>query len=74
MFWEAELAVRCEKEGFKLAALMLTNITNSTTQLLVQGEWAEKLKSRPEDRWVDMENTLSRKKQAWPWIQEMLTV
>ena len=69
---EVELASRCEKEDFKLAALMLTNISNSKTQLLVQGEWAEKLKSKPEDRWVEMENTLSRKKQAWPWIQEVL--
>lgn len=69
---EAELAARCESEGFKLAALMLTNISNSTTRLLVKGEWAEKLKSHPEDRWVEMENTLSRKKQAWPWIQEVL--
>ena len=75
---EAELAARCEKEGFKLAALMLTNISNSTTHLLVKGEWADKLKNSPErkdspeDRWVEMENTLSRKKQAWPWIQEVL--
>ncbi|OED41501.1 manganese-dependent inorganic pyrophosphatase [Endozoicomonas sp. (ex Bugula neritina AB1)] len=69
---EADLAARCEKEGFKLAALMLTNISSSTTQLLIQGEWADKLKSSPEDRFVEMENTLSRKKQAWPWIQEVL--
>ena len=69
---EAELAARCEKEGHKLAALMLTNISSSTTHLLVKGEWADKLKSNPEDRWVEMENTLSRKKQAWPWIQEVL--
>ena len=69
---EAELEARCEKEGFKLAALMLTNISNSTTHLLVKGEWADKLKSNPEDRWVEMANTLSRKKQAWPWIQQVL--
>lgn len=69
---EAELEARCEKEGFKLASLMLTNISNSTTHLLVKGEWAGKLKSNPEDRWVEMENTLSRKKQAWPWIQQVL--
>ncbi len=69
---EAELTARCEKEGFKLAALMLTNISSSTTHLLVQGEWANKLKNNSEDRWIEMENTLSRKKQAWPWIQEVL--
>ena len=69
---EAELEARCEKEGFKLAALMLTNISTSTTHLLVKGEWADKLKTSPEDRWVEMENTLSRKKQAWPWAQQML--
>ena len=69
---EAELEARCEKEGFKLASLMLTNISNSTTHLLVKGEWAGKLKSNPDDRWVEMEGTLSRKKQAWPWIQRVL--
>ena len=69
---EAELEARCEKEGFKLASLMLTNISNSTTHLLVKGEWADKLKSNPEGRWIEMENTLSRKKQAWPWIQQVL--
>ena len=69
---ETELEARCEKEGYKLAALMLTNISHSTTHLLVKGEWADKLKSNPEDRWVEMENTLSRKKQVWPWIQQVL--
>ena len=69
---DAELQARCVQGGFKLAALMLTNITSSTTRLLVQGEWAEKLKSDSADRWVQMEDTLSRKKQAWPWIQKTL--
>ena len=71
---ESELEARCEKEGLKLAALMLTNISNSTTHLLVKGEWAHKLKSNTGDRWVDMPDTLSRKKQAWPWIQRVLAV
>ena len=69
---DAELQARCVQGGFKLAALMLTDITSSTTRLLVQGEWAEKLKSDSTDRWVQMEDTLSRKKQAWPWIQKTL--
>ena len=69
---DAELQARCVQGGFKLAALMLTDITSSTTRLLVQGEWAEKLKSDSADRWVQMEDTLSRKKQAWPWIQKTL--
>ena len=69
---DAELESRCEQEGFKLASLMLTDITSSTTCLLVKGEWAYKLKSDSADRWVQMEDTLSRKKQAWPWIQKVL--
>ena len=69
---EAELEARCEQEGFKLAALMLTNISDSTTHLLVKGEWTDKLKSNPDSRWIEMENTLSRKKQVWPWIQQVL--
>ncbi|UYM18322.1 manganese-dependent inorganic pyrophosphatase [Endozoicomonas euniceicola] len=69
---DAELQARCVQGGFKLAALMLTDITSSTTRLLAQGEWAKKLKSDSADRWVQMEDTLSRKKQAWPWIQKTL--
>ena len=69
---DAELESRCEQEGFKLASLMLTDITSSTTRLLVKGEWADKLKSDSADRWVQMEDTLSRKKQAWPWMQKVL--
>ncbi|MGI9275858.1 MAG: manganese-dependent inorganic pyrophosphatase [Endozoicomonas sp.] len=69
---EAELTGRCEKEGFKLASLMLTDITSETTRLLVQGEWAELLKEDNSDRWVTMEKTLSRKKQVWPWMQTVL--
>ncbi|MET4692338.1 manganese-dependent inorganic pyrophosphatase [Endozoicomonas lisbonensis] len=69
---DAELQARCEQEGFKLASLMLTDITSSTTRLLVKGEWADKLKSDSADRWVQMEDTLSRKKQAWPWMQKVL--
>ncbi|AMO54341.1 inorganic pyrophosphatase [Endozoicomonas montiporae] len=69
---DAELQARCEQKGFKLASLMLTDITTSTTRLLVKGEWAEKLKSDSDDRWVQMEDTLSRKKQAWPWMQKVL--
>ena len=69
----AELQDRCDQEGFKLASLMLTDITSSTTRLLVKGEWADKLKSDSSAPWLHMENTLSRKKQAWPWMQKTLT-
>ena len=70
---ETELAGRCEKDGFKLASLMLTDITSETTRLLVKGEWAESLKEDSSERWVTMEKTLSRKKQAWPWMQTVLS-
>ncbi len=69
---DAQLTARCENEGFKLASLMITNISTSTTRLLVQGEWAEKLKTNSDDQWIEMSNTLSRKKQAWPWMQKVL--
>ena len=70
---DAALQARCDSEGFKLASLMLTDITSSTTRLLVKGEWADKLMTDSTDGWVQMENTLSRKKQAWPWMQNVLT-
>ena len=70
---QAELAARCESGELKLAALMVTNITDSTTRLLFQGEWAERLKAHAtEDSVIVMENTLSRKKQGWPWLQTVL--
>ncbi|WP_461538212.1 manganese-dependent inorganic pyrophosphatase [Spongorhabdus nitratireducens] len=72
---QAELAVRCETDGLKLAALMVTNISNSTTRLLFQGEWAARLEAHAsEANVVVMENTLSRKKQGWPWLQAVLAV
>ena len=70
---DAELQARCDNEGFKLASLMLTDITSSTTRLLVKGEWTDKVKEESDARWVNMENTLSRKKQAWPWMQKALS-
>ncbi len=70
---QAELAKRCQEEGFKMAALMVTNITTSVTKLLFQGEWSEKLAPHAsESHIVTMENTLSRKKQGWPWLQTVL--
>ncbi|UJF19995.1 manganese-dependent inorganic pyrophosphatase [Vibrio sp. SS-MA-C1-2] len=68
----ADLERRCKEENFAFAALMLTDITTSTTRLLFCGEWAEKLASHVVDGQLMMENTLSRKKQGWPWLQEIL--
>ncbi|MRI34746.1 manganese-dependent inorganic pyrophosphatase [Endozoicomonas sp. OPT23] len=70
---QQELKVRCEKDGLKLAALMVTNISTSTTQLLFQGEWEVRLAEHAsEDSMLVMADTLSRKKQAWPWLQTVL--
>ncbi len=70
---QAELKKRCTEEGFKLSALMVTNIATSVTKLLFQGEWSEKLAAHAsEANIVMMENTLSRKKQGWPWLQTVL--
>ncbi len=35
----ADLQRRCDEEGLAMAALMLTDITTSTTRLLYKGEW-----------------------------------
>ncbi|WP_108651737.1 manganese-dependent inorganic pyrophosphatase [Dongshaea marina] len=69
---QADLTERCERDGLALAALMLTDITTATTRLLYQGEWAGKLEGYAKDGKLMMENTLSRKKQGWPWLQEVL--
>ena len=70
---QSELTQRCEQDGLKLAALMVTNISTSTTRLLFQGEWSERLSEHAQEAGVLlMENTLSRKKQAWPWLQTVL--
>ncbi len=70
---QAELARRCEESGLKLAALMVTNISTSTTRLLFQGEWSSRLSEHAQEEGVVvMENTLSRKKQGWPWLQTVL--
>ena len=70
---QAELKARCENDGLKLAALMVTNIATSTTQLLFQGEWSTRLAGHAKkDGMLVMEDTLSRKKQAWPWLQTVL--
>lgn len=70
---EADLQRRCDEEGLALAALMLTDITTSTTRLLFRGEWSEKLAPFADAAGhLMMENTLSRKKQGWPWLQNVL--
>ncbi len=68
----ADLERRCQEEGLAFAALMLTDITTSTTELLFKGEWATKLEKHVKDGSLVMENTLSRKKQGWPWLQAEL--
>ncbi len=69
---EADLQRRCDEEGLAFAALMLTDITTSTTRLLFKGEWSDKLAPHVKDGVLMMENTLSRKKQGWPWLQGVL--
>ena len=66
---EADLEERCEKDGLAFAAVMLTDITAAQTHLLYKGEWADKLVKHEKDGVLMMENTLSRKKQGWPWLQ-----
>ncbi|MEZ8058414.1 manganese-dependent inorganic pyrophosphatase [Vibrio splendidus] len=66
---EADLEARCEKDGLAFAAVMLTDITTAQTRLLYKGEWADKLVKFEKDCVLMMENTLSRKKQGWPWLQ-----
>jgi manganese-dependent inorganic pyrophosphatase len=69
---EADLIRRCEEEGLAFASVMLTDITTAQTRLLYKGEWAEKLVKHEKDGMLMMENTLSRKKQGWPWLQQEL--
>ncbi|MBF4244367.1 manganese-dependent inorganic pyrophosphatase [Vibrio anguillarum] len=69
---QADLVRRCEEEGLAFAAVMLTDITTAQTRLLYTGEWAEKLAKHEQDGMLMMENTLSRKKQGWPWLQAEL--
>ncbi|EIK2267668.1 manganese-dependent inorganic pyrophosphatase [Vibrio cholerae] len=69
---EADLQRRCDEESLALAALMLTDITTAQTRLLFKGEWSEKLAKHAKDGVLMMENTLSRKKQGWPWLQTEL--
>lgn len=69
---EADLQQRCDQENFALAALMLTDITTAQTRLLFKGEWAEKLVKHEQDGVLMMHDTLSRKKQGWPWLQTEL--
>ncbi|MGB2079756.1 MAG: manganese-dependent inorganic pyrophosphatase [Vibrio sp.] len=68
----ADLERRCEEDKLAFAALMLTDITTSTTELLYRGEWSSKLDAHCVDGKLIMENTLSRKKQGWPWLQQQL--
>lgn len=69
---ESDLQRRCDEESLALAALMLTDITTAQTRLLFKGEWSEKLAKHEKDGVLMMENTLSRKKQGWPWLQTEL--
>ncbi|CAH0533734.1 putative manganese-dependent inorganic pyrophosphatase [Vibrio stylophorae] len=69
---EADLERRCAEEDLAFAALMLTDITTSTTRLLYKGEWASKIDAHADNGLMMMENTLSRKKQGWPWLQQVL--
>jgi manganese-dependent inorganic pyrophosphatase len=66
---EADLEERCEKDDLAFAAVMLTDITTAQTRLLYRGDWADKLVKFEKDGVLMMENTLSRKKQGWPWLQ-----
>lgn len=68
----ADLQARCDNEGLALAALMLTDITTATTRLLYKGEWSAKLDAHADNSVLMMQNTLSRKKQGWPWLQQVL--
>ena len=69
---ESDLERRCAEESLAFAAVMLTDITTAQTRLLYKGEWAEKLTQHEKDGMLMMENTLSRKKQGWPWLQTEL--
>ena len=69
---EADLERRCEQDGLAFAAVMLTDITTAQTRLLYKGEWAAKLAKHQQNGMLMMENTLSRKKQGWPWLQTEL--
>ncbi|ORT50063.1 inorganic pyrophosphatase [Vibrio sp. qd031] len=69
---EADLERRCEEDSLAFAAVMLTDITSAQTRLLYKGEWAEKLVKHEQNGQLMMENTLSRKKQGWPWLQNEL--
>ncbi|MEF1305262.1 DHH family phosphoesterase [Vibrio owensii] len=69
---EADLEARCANDNLAFAAVMLTDITTAQTRLLYKGEWAEKLVKHEKDGMLMMENTLSRKKQGWPWLQTEL--
>ncbi|MGF1723710.1 manganese-dependent inorganic pyrophosphatase [Photobacterium nomapromontoriensis] len=69
---EADLQRRCDEENLAMAALMLTDITTSTTRLLYKGEWNTTLDQFADNGVLMMEDTLSRKKQGWPWLQKVL--
>jgi len=69
---DGDLQRRCDEEGLAFAAVMLTDITSATTRLLYKGEWADKLTKHEQNGMLMMDNTLSRKKQGWPWLQNEL--
>ncbi|MGV2987005.1 manganese-dependent inorganic pyrophosphatase [Vibrio sp. E150_011] len=66
---EQDLVRRCDDDALAFAAVMLTDITTAQTRLIYKGEWADKLVKHEVEGMLMMENTLSRKKQGWPWLQ-----
>jgi len=73
----AELKKIMEKEGMKLACLMITNIMTEGTKLLFAGDKGiveKAFNKQTADSEVYLENVMSRKKQIVPEIQKVLTV
>ncbi|MFB9134391.1 manganese-dependent inorganic pyrophosphatase [Vibrio olivae] len=67
-----DLQRRCDEQNLAFAAVMLTDITSAQTRLIYTGEWASKLDKHQHEGVLMMANTLSRKKQGWPWLQAQL--
>ncbi|GAA4880972.1 manganese-dependent inorganic pyrophosphatase [Ferrimonas pelagia] len=66
------LTARVAAKGIDVAVLMLTNIRTEQTRLLVAGPAAQMLRDAKGDELV-FENTLSRKKQMLPWLNQVFT-
>ncbi|KEY90540.1 manganese-dependent inorganic pyrophosphatase [Candidatus Photodesmus katoptron] len=69
---EDDLEIRCKKNNSPFSAIMLTDIMTARTRLIYKGKWADNLNKYRKNGMLMMENTLSRKKQCWPWIQSEL--